>query len=96
MMSQPERYEMLVLGNGAGGKVLAWHMAKSGHRTAVVERKLIGGSCPNTNCLPRKNEIWSAKVAERRDPRAPDNGGGAWRPLLECPGPIELARDPWQ
>jgi pyruvate/2-oxoglutarate dehydrogenase complex dihydrolipoamide dehydrogenase (E3) component len=39
-------------------------MAASGHRTAVVERKLIGGSCPNTNCLPSKNEIWSAKVAD--------------------------------
>jgi pyruvate/2-oxoglutarate dehydrogenase complex dihydrolipoamide dehydrogenase (E3) component len=39
-------------------------MAKSGHRSAVVERKLIGGSCPNTNCLPSKNEIWSAKVAD--------------------------------
>jgi pyruvate/2-oxoglutarate dehydrogenase complex dihydrolipoamide dehydrogenase (E3) component len=63
-MSQPERYEMLVLGSGAGGKLLAWHMAKSGHRSAVVERKLIGGSCPNTNCLPSKNEIWSAKVAD--------------------------------
>ena len=63
-MSQPERYEMLVLGSGAGGKLLAWQMAKSGHRTAVVERKLIGGSCPNTNCLPSKNEIWSAKVAD--------------------------------
>jgi pyruvate/2-oxoglutarate dehydrogenase complex dihydrolipoamide dehydrogenase (E3) component len=63
-LSQPERYEMLVLGSGEGGKFLAWHMAKSGHRTAVVERKLIGGSCPNTNCLPSKNEIWSAKVAD--------------------------------
>jgi pyruvate/2-oxoglutarate dehydrogenase complex dihydrolipoamide dehydrogenase (E3) component len=39
-------------------------MAGSGHRSAVVERKLIGGSCPNTNCLPSKNEIWSAKVAD--------------------------------
>jgi pyruvate/2-oxoglutarate dehydrogenase complex dihydrolipoamide dehydrogenase (E3) component len=29
-----------------------------------VERQLIGGSCPNTNCLPSKNEIWSAKVAD--------------------------------
>jgi pyruvate/2-oxoglutarate dehydrogenase complex dihydrolipoamide dehydrogenase (E3) component len=64
MMSQAERFEMLVLGSGAGGKLLAWQMAKSGHRTAVVERKLIGGSCPNTNCLPSKNEIWSAKVAD--------------------------------
>jgi pyruvate/2-oxoglutarate dehydrogenase complex dihydrolipoamide dehydrogenase (E3) component len=63
-MSQPEPFEMLVLGGGQGGQFLAWHMAKSGHRTAVVERKLIGGSCPNTNCLPSKNEIWSAKVAD--------------------------------
>src|SRR6266478_6290647 len=63
-MSRPEHFEMLVLGSGEGGKYLAWHMAKSGHRTAVVERKLIGGSCPNTNCLPSKNEIWSAKVAD--------------------------------
>ena len=63
-MSQLEHFEMLVLGSGEGGKYLAWDMAKSGHRTAVVERKLIGGSCPNTNCLPSKNEIWSAKVAD--------------------------------
>src|SRR5260370_14012715 len=55
---------MLVRGRGEGVKLLAWHMAKTGHRTAVVERKLIGGSCPNTNCLPSKNEIWSAKVAD--------------------------------
>jgi pyruvate/2-oxoglutarate dehydrogenase complex dihydrolipoamide dehydrogenase (E3) component len=32
--------------------------------TAVVERRWIGGSCPNINCLPSKNEIWSAKVAD--------------------------------
>src|SRR5438094_732134 len=62
-MSQSERIEILVLGSGAGGKLLAWHMARSGRRTAVVERQWIGGSCPNVNCLPSKNEIWSAKVA---------------------------------
>jgi pyruvate/2-oxoglutarate dehydrogenase complex dihydrolipoamide dehydrogenase (E3) component len=61
-MAQPERFETLVLGCGNGGMFLAWHMAQSGRRTAVVERRLIGGSCPNTNCLPSKNEIWSAKV----------------------------------
>jgi pyruvate/2-oxoglutarate dehydrogenase complex dihydrolipoamide dehydrogenase (E3) component len=38
-------------------------MARAGRRTAVVERRWIGGSCPNVNCLPSKNEIWSAKVA---------------------------------
>jgi len=62
-MSQPERFEVLVLGSGEGGKLLAWHLARSGRRTAVVERRWIGGSCPNVNCLPSKNEIWSAKVA---------------------------------
>jgi pyruvate/2-oxoglutarate dehydrogenase complex dihydrolipoamide dehydrogenase (E3) component len=62
-MAQPERFEILVLGSGAGGKLLAWHMARTGRRTAVVERRYIGGSCPNINCLPSKNEIWSAKVA---------------------------------
>jgi pyruvate/2-oxoglutarate dehydrogenase complex dihydrolipoamide dehydrogenase (E3) component len=59
-----DRYENLVIGSGAGGKLLAWHMASTGHRTAVVERRWIGGSCPNINCLPSKNEIWSAKVAD--------------------------------
>src|SRR5258707_12535345 len=63
-MSQPEHFEMLIIGSGEGGKYLAWHMAKSGHRTAVVERRLIGGSCPQTKFLPRKNEILSAKVAD--------------------------------
>jgi pyruvate/2-oxoglutarate dehydrogenase complex dihydrolipoamide dehydrogenase (E3) component len=62
-MSQAERFETLVLGSGQGGKLLAWHMARSGRRTAVVERRWIGGSCPNVACLPSKNEIWSAKVA---------------------------------
>jgi pyruvate/2-oxoglutarate dehydrogenase complex dihydrolipoamide dehydrogenase (E3) component len=62
-MSQPERFEILILGSGAGGKLLAWHMARSGRKTAVVERRYIGGSCPNINCMPSKNEIWSAKVA---------------------------------
>ena len=63
-MSQPESFEILVLGSGEGGKYLAWHLARSGRRTAVVERKWIGGSCPNINCLPSKNEVWSAKVAD--------------------------------
>src|SRR6202040_3190001 len=63
-IAMPERFETLVLGSGNGGMYLAWHMARSGRRTAVVERKWIGGSCPNINCLPSKNEIWSAKVAD--------------------------------
>jgi pyruvate/2-oxoglutarate dehydrogenase complex dihydrolipoamide dehydrogenase (E3) component len=62
-MSQSEQFEVLILGSGEAGKLLAWHMAGSGRRTAVVERRWIGGSCPNIACLPSKNEIWSARVA---------------------------------
>src|ERR1700730_9688633 len=64
-MTQPEQFEVLTLGSGAGGKLLAWHMAQSGRRTAVVERRWIGGSCPNIACLPSKNEIWGAKIAHQ-------------------------------
>ena len=53
----------LILGSGQGGKLLAWQMAQSGRRTTVVERRWIGGSCPNIACMPSKNEVWSARVA---------------------------------
>jgi pyruvate/2-oxoglutarate dehydrogenase complex dihydrolipoamide dehydrogenase (E3) component len=62
-MTHSEQFEAVILGSGAGGKLLAWHLARSGRRTAVVERQWIGGSCPNVNCMPSKNEIWSANVA---------------------------------
>ena len=62
-MSQPEQFEVLILGSGAGGKLMAWDMAGSGRRTAVVERRWVGGSCPNIACMPSKNEIRSAEVA---------------------------------
>jgi pyruvate/2-oxoglutarate dehydrogenase complex dihydrolipoamide dehydrogenase (E3) component len=63
-MSEIERYDVLVFGSGAGGKVTAWVNAKEGLRTAVVERGLVGGSCPNIACLPTKNVVHSAKVAD--------------------------------
>ena len=50
----------MVLGSGEGGKYLAWTFAQQGKRVAVVERKLIGGACPNIACLPSKNVIHSA------------------------------------
>jgi pyruvate/2-oxoglutarate dehydrogenase complex dihydrolipoamide dehydrogenase (E3) component len=62
-MAQPEHYDVLILGSGGGGKLTAWHSGRSGRRVAVVERKWIGGSCPNVACLPSKNEIHSAEAA---------------------------------
>ena len=62
-MNEADRYEVLVVGSGEAGKYLAWTLAKQGRRAALVERKMIGGSCPNVACLPSKNVIHSAKVA---------------------------------
>jgi pyruvate/2-oxoglutarate dehydrogenase complex dihydrolipoamide dehydrogenase (E3) component len=62
-MHETEHYKNLVLGSGEAGKNIAWTLAKAGERTAVVERGLIGGSCPNIACMPSKNIIHSAKVA---------------------------------
>ena len=62
-MSQPEQYDVVILGSGAGGKLLSWSLASQGKKTAVIERKYVGGSCPNIACLPSKNVIHSAKVA---------------------------------
>lgn len=61
-MAELERYEILVIGSGEAGKHLSWTMAEAGHRTAVVERKYVGGACPNIACLPSKNVIRSAKA----------------------------------
>ena len=62
-MSQAERFDTVILGSGQGGKLLAWHLAHSGRKVAVVERRWVGGSCPAVACMPSKNELWSARVA---------------------------------
>jgi len=63
-MPDKDHYEILIIGSGEAGKSLAWAMAKEGRTTAVVERRLIGGSCPNIACLPSQHVIHSAKVAD--------------------------------
>ena len=63
-----EQYRNLVIGSGEGGKFLAWNLARQGQKTALVERSLIGGSCPNIACLPSKNVIHSAKAVSLVDP----------------------------
>lgn len=59
----PEEYDLVVIGSGEGSKFLAWTLARQGQRVAMVERKWMGGSCPNIACLPSKNIIHAAKVA---------------------------------
>jgi pyruvate/2-oxoglutarate dehydrogenase complex dihydrolipoamide dehydrogenase (E3) component len=61
--SNPEVYDVVVLGSGEAGKYIAWTLARQGRKAAVIERKYVGGSCPNIACLPSKNVVHSAKVA---------------------------------
>src|SRR3954447_98028 len=63
VMPHPEEYDLVVLGSGAPGKLVAWALASRGQRVAVVERRYVGGSCPNIACLPGKDVIHGAKVA---------------------------------
>jgi pyruvate/2-oxoglutarate dehydrogenase complex dihydrolipoamide dehydrogenase (E3) component len=63
LQGQPEEYDLLILGSGAGSKLLAWTFAERGQRVAVVERQYVGGSCPNIACLPSKNIIHTAQFA---------------------------------
>src|ERR1700748_1056612 len=62
-MTEIEHYDVLVLGSGEAGKYIGWHIATAGKRTAVIERKYLGGACPNMACLPSKNIVQGAKVA---------------------------------
>jgi pyruvate/2-oxoglutarate dehydrogenase complex dihydrolipoamide dehydrogenase (E3) component len=60
---RPEEYDVVILGGGTGSTLAAWTLAGEGKKVAVIDRKYIGGSCPNIACLPSKNVIHSAKVA---------------------------------
>jgi pyruvate/2-oxoglutarate dehydrogenase complex dihydrolipoamide dehydrogenase (E3) component len=62
-MSQPEHFDIIILGSGQGGKLLAWDLARFGKHVATIERQWVGGSCPAVACLPSKNELWSSRVA---------------------------------
>lgn len=63
-MNDTTLVENLVLGGGEAGKYVAWDLAARGRQVVVIERDKIGGSCPNVACLPSKNVIHSARIAE--------------------------------
>ena len=57
-----EHVQNLIIGSGVAGKIIAWTLASRGQKSVVVERSMVGGSCPNIACLPSKNVIYSAKA----------------------------------
>jgi pyruvate/2-oxoglutarate dehydrogenase complex dihydrolipoamide dehydrogenase (E3) component len=56
VMAQTEHVDVVILGSGQGGKLLAWHLGRSGKKVAVVERRWVGGSCPAVACVARDEQ----------------------------------------
>lgn len=63
MANNAEKFDSIVIGTGQAGPALAVRLAKSGRKTAILERKLFGGTCVNVGCIPSKTLIASARVA---------------------------------
>jgi len=59
----PAHYDAIIIGTGQSGKPLAVALAKSGWKTAVIEREHVGGTCVNVGCTPTKTMVASARIA---------------------------------
>ncbi len=68
-----EKYDAIVIGTGQSGPSLAVRLANAGRKTAIIERKLFGGTCVNVGCIPTKTLIASARAAHVARP-APNTG----------------------
>jgi pyruvate/2-oxoglutarate dehydrogenase complex dihydrolipoamide dehydrogenase (E3) component len=56
-------FDAIIVGAGQAGPPLAGRLTAAGMRVALVERKLFGGTCVNTGCIPTKTLIASARAA---------------------------------
>ena len=57
------KYDAIIIGTGQAGPSLATRLAKEGMKVAIIERKLFGGTCVNTGCIPTKTLVASARAA---------------------------------
>jgi pyruvate/2-oxoglutarate dehydrogenase complex dihydrolipoamide dehydrogenase (E3) component len=62
-MSVSDQYQAIVIGSGQGANPLCMALAGAGLRTALIERKHVGGTCINEGCTPTKTMVASARVA---------------------------------
>ncbi|MGH9835802.1 MAG: mercuric reductase [Blastocatellia bacterium] len=62
-MANPATYDAIVIGTGQAGKPLSIALANAGWKTAVIERRHVGGACVNVGCTPTKTMVASARVA---------------------------------
>ena len=57
-----ERYDAIVIGAGQAGPALCARLDQEGLKTALIERKLLGGTCVNVGCIPTKTLVGSARA----------------------------------
>jgi pyruvate/2-oxoglutarate dehydrogenase complex dihydrolipoamide dehydrogenase (E3) component len=57
------RYDAIIVGAGQAGPPLAGRLTQAGQSVALIERKLFGGTCVNTGCMPTKTLVASARAA---------------------------------
>ena len=81
-----EHYDAIVIGTGQAGPSLAVRLANSGKKTAIIERKLFGGTCVNVGCVPSKTLIASARAAHVA------RHGADYGVMIEGPVRIDMAR----
>ena len=62
-MSKVYEYDAIIIGTGQSGPSLAGRLAGTGMKVAIIERKLFGGTCVNTGCIPTKTLVASARAA---------------------------------
>ncbi|MGJ6124514.1 FAD-containing oxidoreductase [Mycolicibacterium sp. Y3] len=63
MPSSTESFDAIIIGAGQAGPPLAARLTDAGQRVAVIERKLVGGTCVNNGCIPTKTLVASAHAA---------------------------------
>jgi pyruvate/2-oxoglutarate dehydrogenase complex dihydrolipoamide dehydrogenase (E3) component len=81
-----EKFDAIVIGAGQAGPALAVRCGREGLKTAIVERKLFGGTCVNNGCIPTKTLVASARAAAIAR-RAADYGV-----VLSSPVEVDMAR----
>src|SRR5471032_2148036 len=62
-MSIPQKFDAIIIGSGQAGTPLSTALAEAGMRTALIERKHVGGTCVNEGCTPTKTMVASGRVA---------------------------------
>ena len=62
-MTTPQQYDAIIIGSGQAGTPLSTTLAEAGMRTALIERKHVGGTCVNEGCTPTKTMVASGRVA---------------------------------